>query len=240
MNIGAVVDGTWPAARYETLGPWTLRAGQGGGSRVSAATVNGAFDASDIDAAAQAMRDMDQRPLFMIRSEDADLDADLARRGYEAFDAVNAWACDVDLLTDVPVPRVTAIPASEPLAVMCEIWATGGIGPARLAIMKRAVGPKTTIMGRMKDKPVGAAFVAIHDGVAMLHALEILPAARRQGLGQWMMRQAAFWAQANGATRMTVLCTQANDAANGLYSGLGMCVVDTYHYRRAPLEEETR
>ena len=183
------------------------------------------------------MRAMGQTPLFMIRPQDATLDHDLEVRGYRILDPVNVWACPVaDLLA--PMPSLTVFPVWEPLAVMNEIWDQGGIGPARRAVMDRAAGPKTALLGRADDAPVGAAFVAVAGDTAMLHALEILPQARRQGLGGWMMRGAALWAQAQGATRMTVLCTQANDAANRLYSSLGMCVVDQYHYR-TPHKEET-
>jgi len=65
----------------------------------------------------------------------------------------------------------------------------------------------------------------------MAHALEITPQNRRKGLAAWIMRQAAHWAKANGAVWMSVLCTQANDGANGLYASLGMQVVGQYHYR---------
>lgn len=226
-----VVDGTWPAARYVKQGPWTLREGQGGGSRVSAASAEGPVTADDIAAAEVAMRAMGQLPLFMIRPGDTALDALLEARGYAVKDPVWAYACPVERLTDIPLPRVTVLQVWEPLAIMREIWADGGIGPARIAVMERAKGPKTGLLARFNDKPGGAAFVAIHDGVAMLHALEILPHQRQQGLGQWMMRAAAHWAAAQGAHTLAVVCTKANDGANALYSGLGMSVVGEYHYR---------
>lgn len=225
------VDGTWPAARYIEKGPWLLREGQGGGSRVSAASALGPVTADDIATAEAAMRDMGQRQLFMIRPGDEALDALLEARGYAVLDPVNAYACPVETLTDIPIPRVTVLQVWEPLAIMREIWAAGGIGPARIAVMERAKGPKTGLLARFNDKPGGTAFVAIHDGVAMLHALEILPHQRKQGLGQWMMRGAAHWAAAQGAHTLAVVCTKANDGANALYSGLGMSVVGEYHYR---------
>ncbi|MGD9863806.1 MAG: GNAT family N-acetyltransferase [Pseudodonghicola sp.] len=225
------VDGTWPAARYLPLGPWTLREGLGGGSRVSAASANGPVTEVDIAQAEAGMRDLGQRPLFMIRPGDEALDALLAARGYAVMDPVWAYACPVETLTDVPVPRVTVLPVWEPLAIMREIWAAGGIGPERVAVMERAAGPKVALLARYNDKPGGAAFVAIHQGVAMLHALEILPHQRKQGLAKWMMRGAAVWAAANGARTLSVVCTRANDGANALYSSLGMSVVGGYHYR---------
>lgn len=61
-------DATWPAARCFEHGPWILREGQGGGKRVSAATARGAITGADIPTAEAAMREMDQRPLFMVRA----------------------------------------------------------------------------------------------------------------------------------------------------------------------------
>ncbi|WP_170439936.1 GNAT family N-acetyltransferase [Ruegeria arenilitoris] len=232
VDWAAVVDGTWPAARYEQLGPFLLREGQGGGSRVSAASRAGPVTATDIEAAEAAMLAMGQKRIFCLRPHDADLDETLAQRGYEVLDPVNIYACPVSRLTDQPVPPVTVFCLWEPLAIMREIWAQGGIGPARLAVMERATGPKTGLLLRHRDQPAGTAYVAIHDGIAMLHALEIVPAHRRQGLGQWAMRAAAFWALDNGAHTLSVICTKANTGANALYHSLGMERVGEYHYRQ--------
>lgn len=149
-----------------------------------------------------------------------------------SLDPVNIYACPTDHLTDTPISRVTVFLTPEPLAIMREIWANGGIGPQRVAVMERAQGPKTGLLLRHSDQPAGTGFVAIYDGVAMVHALEILPDHRRQGLGGWAMRTAAFWARDNGADTLSVICTKANTGANGLYHALGMEIVGEYHYRQ--------
>jgi len=100
--------------------------------------------------------------------------------------------------------------------------------------MNRAAGPKTTVLGRVQDKPAGTAFCAIHDGIAMLHAIETSHAFRRQGLGRHMIRALAFWAQDHNAHTIALLVTKANIAANALYTSLGMIPVGGYHYRIYP------
>lgn len=226
-----IVDGTWPAARYRRLGPFQLREGQGGGSRVSAANALAPASDADIDAAEAAMQAMGQKSIFCLRPGDEALDAKLAQRGYDILDPVNIYTCPISHLTDQPIPPVMVFSVWEPLEIMREIWAAGGIGPERLAVMERAKGPKTGLLLRHNDQPSGAAFVAMHGDVAMLHALEILPAHRRQGLGQWTMRAAAIWAGDNGAQTFSVICTKANEGANGLYCALGMEIASEYHYR---------
>ncbi|MFP7569173.1 GNAT family N-acetyltransferase [Marivita sp. S2033] len=229
-----VTEATWPPADRTPAGPWVLRNGAGGGKRVSAATAQDDWSEDDLPAAESAMRMLDQDPLFMIREGEENLDRALEARGYQLIDPVNLWLCPVDLLTDIAVPRLTAFPIWEPLNIMRDIWHAGGIDEARIAVMERVTGPKTGIFGRMNDKSAGAAFCAMHKDIAMVHAIEIAPDHRRNGLGVWMMRQAAFWARANGAKWLSVLCTQSNDAANGLYASLGMKVVGQYHYRILP------
>jgi GNAT superfamily N-acetyltransferase len=237
-DIFAVIDGTWPAARVESCGPWTLRGGQGGGNRVSAATLEGPFVADDLTLAEDEMRTLGQEPLFMVRPAEATLDTALEARGYAIRDGVVIYTCPVERLTDLALPRVTVFTIWQPLAIMREIWATGGIGPARLAVMERAKGPKAGLLARYNDKPGGAGFVAIHDGIAMVHALEILPHQRGQGLGGWMMRGAALWAAEQGAHTMSAICTCDNVGANALYTSLGMDAVGQYHYRYLPSETD--
>ncbi|NOR30003.1 MAG: GNAT family N-acetyltransferase [Sulfitobacter sp.] len=224
-----VIDQTWPAARRWTENRWTLRDGQGGGKRASAATLS--TPGADISVAETAMRAMNRTPLFMIRQGEDAFDAELAARGYEIIDPVNIYILPIEQLTDVPIPPVTAFEIWEPLAMMLEIWAKGGIGPARIDVMRRAA-QKTAILSRWKEKPGGVAFAAIHDGVCMVHAVEVLEHQRGMGVGKWMMRRAAVWAQAQGATQMAVLCTKANVPANRLYQSLGFAHVGDYHYRQ--------
>ena len=227
------IDATWPAAHQFISGPWLLREGQGGGKRVSAANAVQPVDANAISLAEDEMRPFNQPPLFMLRDGDEKLDRMLEQQGYQIVDPVVVLTCPIARLTDQPIPPVTTFVIWEPLAIMTEIWAAGGIGPARLDVMRRAK-TKTAILARNRQKPAGTAFVAAHDKTAMVHAVEVLEAHRREGIAGWIMRQAAFWAQAQGAQEMAVLCTKANTAALKLYSGLGFEPAAQYHYRYNP------
>jgi len=131
-------------------------------------------------------------------------------------------------------PPVTTFEVWPPLTVQNEVWDIGGIGTGRLAIMDRARPPKTSLLGRMDDKPVGTVYAGIAGDCAMIHALEILPDHRRKGLAKHLTRAAAFWAQTQGAAYLTLVTTQDNAAANALYASLGMSIVGQYHYRSLP------
>lgn len=238
-SLFAAVDATWPAAECIPHGPWMLRRGQGGGKRVSAATAIGPITPDAIDDAEQAMRGLQQTPLFMIRKGEDALDAALQARGYSVVDPVTVLTCPIENLTNQPIPPVTTFTIWEPLAIMAEIWAQGGVGPARLDVMRRAA-VKTALLARWNQKPAGTGFVAVDGPVAMVHAVEVLPNQRGQGVAQWIMRQAAFWATQQGATTMSVLCTKANAPGQALYQRLGFTPAAAYHYRQKTSDGDPR
>ena len=238
-RLFAAIDATWPARSITSFGNWTLREGAGGGQRVSAATLDGQqFHPHDITAATDTMRKMGQRPLFMLRTgaadQDATLDRALADAGFVVKDPVNLFACSASRLAQMHEPGLRAIPCAAPLARQIEIWADGGIGPGRIAVMQRAKGPKTFMLARNADRPVGTAFVALDGSLAMLHALEIAPAHRRKGAARSLSVGAAYWAARAGAETFAVVATAENRAATALYQGLGMAQMGQYHYRVLP------
>jgi N-acetylglutamate synthase len=230
-RILAVVEATWPPATQREVRPWTIRDGQGGGKRVSAATARGPVGASEIAEAETAMAALGQTPLFMIREGEGALDKALEARGYSVVDPVDAFMAPLDRLDLGKPPRLTAIPSWPPLAIQREIWAGGGIGPARLAVMARAADPKTALLGRQEDRAAGTAFVAIHDGMAMMHAIEVLPAFRRKGAARRLIAGAVLWAREMGARDFGLVVTKANTGAQALYASLGLARVGEYHYR---------
>lgn len=236
QGLAALVDATWPCARAFTLGPFLLRDGQGGGKRVSAASLaaQGWGDA-DIPRAETAMRDMGQPPLFAIWPDMAGhlaLDAALAQRGYEIIDPCVVYHGQIDAILETAFDMSKTYPHWPPLAIGLDIWQQAGIGPARVAVMGRARGTKTAVLARRGDDAAGICFVAIAQDWAMLHALEVAAQHRRQGCAQNIIARAAHWARAEGAVHLGLVVTKANHAARALYEKLGMAQIGRYHYRQ--------
>jgi GNAT superfamily N-acetyltransferase len=229
-DLFEALGATWPPAEIRRLGGWTLRRGEGGGGRVSAATLDG--EDGDIGAAAAAMRDWGQPPLFMLRPGEAALDARLAAMGYVVRDPVVLLEAPAAAMAATPDDQVLIGPG--PLAAMREIWFAGSIGPSRLAIMLRVEAPRAFLFGRVGDRPAGCGFAAIHGDIGMLHALEVAPVARRRGVGGAITLASAAWVREQGATRFALTVNRSNTAARALYAGLGMRPVSGYHYRLAP------
>jgi len=228
-----VIEATWPTAAKTTVGPWTIRRGEGGGSRVSAATAQAPFSDADIPLAEAAMTALGQDRIFMIGEGDDALDRTLAARGYEIKDPVNLYAAPLSAIAAPDAPRHMTFRAWPPLAIQTELWSEAHIGPARIAVMARANCPKTTLFARCGQAPAGNVYIGIHDRIAMFHALEVSPDHRRKGVAQALIRAAVAWATESGAEQMALVVTQANAGANRLYASMGFTLVGQYHYRIA-------
>lgn len=224
-TLVSVMEATWPSARQWRQGPFVMRDGAGGGKRVSAASLAGLWDTADL-AALEGM----EAPLVLIRETDAELDAALEARGWQIIDPVVAYAAPVAAL-QAELPPLSAFPHWPPLQIARTLWDEGGIGPARLAVMDRVTGPKMALLARLGDRPAGVGFIALHGKTAMLHALDVRPTMRRQGVGETLMRAAANWAAAEGAEQLSLVVTAQNTAARALYARIGMQAVGQYHYR---------
>ena len=223
------LEETWPPAVTLRRGGWILRRGDGGGKRVSAATTEAAEpDLASLEAWAA---ETGEPPLVLVRSGEDALDARLAAAGFGVIDPVVIHAAPVASLAR-QTPPLSAFALWPPLAVMTEIWAEGGIGPARRRIMERVTAPKTALLGRTEDHAAGVAFVAAAEGVAVLHALEVRPAYRRRGTARNLLASAALWAEEQGASQLALAVTRANAPADALYASLGMVPVEHYHYRQ--------
>jgi GNAT superfamily N-acetyltransferase len=227
-KLVAALDATWPAQTTHRQDGWVLRDGAGGGKRVSAASP--LREDAPVEVAEDWMRTRGQTPLFRLGAVDSALDAVLTGRGYRLLDPTRIYAGDVETLARKP-GHVQLFDIWPPLAIMRDIWAEGGIDAQRLAVMGRAGAPKTGFVARIEDRAAGVAFCALHEGIAMLHAIEVLPHMRRKGVGALIVQGAAWWAQTQGAQTLALAVTDANTGACALYERLGMQVCTRYHYR---------
>ena len=225
--LAAAMEATWPPASTRRLGPVLLREGRGGGGRVSAATVEGPWTTTDLAAAELAM----DEPLWRVRAGEDGLDAALDGRGYAVRDATGLWWGETAALAPEAPERLTGFAIWPPIAIMRDLWAEGGIGPARLAVMERVTGPRTGHLARASDRPAGVAFTALEGEVAMIHAIQVAPGLRRRRAGLLLLRHAAWWARGHGARHLALAVTEANEPARALYAHVGMTRAPGYHYR---------
>ena len=238
----AALSATWPAAETAALGGWVLRRGHGGGQRASSVWPQGDPGRPlehAIDAAEAAMRGWDQPPLFQIGAADAALDAALAARGYRVASPCVFLAAPAETVAAAGTGGRMVVRVRAPLALLDEFWAAGGIDPARRAVMARAAGPKEVLIVREDDRVAAAAFVAVHERLAVMSALLVGDGWRRRGVGRAAVAACAAFGAEAGAESFALSVETANAAARALYGGLGMVETGGYHYRAAPEEPGT-
>ncbi len=217
----AVIDtleATWPPADVIDLPPFRLRRGEGGGKRVSAASLHGPKPAN-ITAAEDEMRRLGQTPTFRLTPGEEDFDATLEDRGYHVVDPtlLMAMPCSNFISTDAETGMTDAV---------ASLWDTGGVGPERRAVMDRVEEPKAVLNYRK-----GAVFVALGGHGAMFHALHVDAAHRRQGIGRVLTKAAVGWAAQHQVPWISLAVVEANVAAIALYASLGFQPVGRYWYR---------
>ncbi|MDQ7261035.1 GNAT family N-acetyltransferase [Paracoccus sp. PS-1] len=230
-DIARAFESTWPAAEYAGAGGFLVGRGRGGGGRVSSArAARPDWDPADIPRAEAIQRGWDERPMFRVADSDAALAQALAARGYRHGTPTAILAADCAALTARPVPPLSSFEIWPPLAMQRDIWSDGNVTAARQAVMERVALPKTALLGRVQDRAAGAAFVALDGPVAMVHAIEVVPALRRMGVAGWLIRMAASWAEAQGATRLALAVSRDNAGALAVYDRLGFAELGGYGY----------
>ena len=231
------LDATWSALERRPLGPWTLRRGGGGGNRASSVQPRAARP-DDLDAALAAVvrqaADWGQPAIVQLGPEDAALDAALSARGWAVADSNVIYAAPAAAFAPPPRDEGLLARVAAPLALLDALWDEGGVGPARRAVMAAVDRPKTRLIARAGDRPAGACFVAADGSVAVMSALYVSPAHRRQGVGRLAVLGAADWAREQGADTLALAVGGDNAPARALYEGLGFAPVCGYVYRRAP------
>ena len=235
--LAAACEATWPAAEYANAGGFSVGRGLGAGGRVSSARAVGDWQDSDIDAAIAVHEHWQQVPLFRVVDDEQRLIVALEARGFQCENPTVVMETATAELATLALPQGMASSIWPPSECQRDIWAAGNIGPQRQAVMERVQGAKVAILGQMEECPAGAAFVAIAQGVAMVHCVEVLLGCQRRGVASRMMHQAALWAVEQGAPRLALAVGHENTAAVALYRRLGLREVAGYRYYSPPKEE---
>jgi N-acetylglutamate synthase len=239
VAIERIADVCWPAPVHERLGEWYLRAAEGWTNRANSALPLGdpglPLDAA-IDACARWYR---QRALTPRVTVPLPLRRDVARaltvRGWHAQPVVLVQAAPLAALGD-PATATGVLLREGPSADFLELVAARKEGlPASAHHVLRAVAQVRFAEVRDEDGALLAgARGAVSDGWLHLGLVEVVPEARRQGLGRRVSQALATWAAQSGATRAFVQVEDENTAAVGLYASMGFTTHHRYVTYRSP------
>lgn len=231
---------TWPAESSEIVGPWWAQSAPGAGRRVCSVwpLIRGADAlAAGLGAATawQAARGLDA---LLQLPDGLDLPSVSAATGWASEGATAILSADAAAVAarsrrGAGFPYLIEVTA--PLGALDEVWAEGGIGGARRAVIARAEGIGRIWAARLDSRLAGAAFVGRVGDRAAIQALHVAPWARRRGAAHDLMVACAGWAAAAGADRLVWSVERDNAPALALYAALGAVEIGGYRYwRRSP------
>ena len=226
-----LLEDTWPPGEVIHFDNWTIRISNGAGKRASAISLEGVWEEASFIRLKKFLKRLGKSEIFMIYQSGSLFEKELNNRNYQVFDKSCIFEISVSELIKNEPPPISMFSIWPPLEIQKQLWNSNGIGWQRQAVMNRANQIKTSILARWNDNPVASAFIAKSGNVAFLHALVVDQNFRRQGVAKALMRHAGQWANKNNCSRLMVVTTEANAAANGLYSSLEFQLVNKYHYR---------
>ncbi|MFF5053894.1 GNAT family N-acetyltransferase [Micromonospora sp. NPDC000663] len=242
VALERAADEAWPAPTRGRLGDWLLRSAEGWTGRANSALPVGdpdrplpaAVDAVERWYAEQGQPAMINTPLPLAAPVGAELDD----RGWGSRPPTLVQT------TPLPLPAAadpSAGVAVELVSVPSEEWLAVAAG--RKGGLPDAARHVLTAVEQVRFAHVYAdgTLVATGRGTVTgegrwlgLSLIEVVPAARRQGLARRVIHALADWGVSAGATHAFLQVEQRNTAAVALYRTLGFTTHHTYLTRVAP------
>ncbi|MCX5120547.1 GNAT family N-acetyltransferase [Micromonospora sp. NBC_00362] len=248
VALERAADEAWPAPTRGRLGDWLLRSAEGWTGRANSALPIGDPDrplAAAVDAVERWYAELGQpalinTPLPLAAPVGAELDA----RGWGTRPPTLVQTAPLPLPESTPstgradgwasaVVELATAPSDEWLAIAA--GRKGGLPDAARHVLT------AVDQVRFAHVYVDNALVAVGRGTVTgqgrwlgLSLIEVLPAARRQGLARRVIHELASWGASGGATHAFLQVEQRNTAAVALYQRLGLVTHHTYLTRVAP------
>lgn len=234
----------WQALETAPLGGWLLRANAGFTGRANSClplSDPGLRLADAVDEVVQWYEARALTPAFqVVEPLGAELDEHLDSRGWPRAPedvVVMTAAADVVAAARRPdLPEVAVAPAPDDAWIAGYHYRGGTLPASARQILARGEtvgfasvdqhGVRVAIArGAVSDAPDGRRWLGVT-------AVEVVPAARRRGVGSHVVAGLADWAGGHGATAVYLQVSERNTAALAAYDRLGFTEHHRYHYRR--------
>jgi len=230
----------WPSPRQMLLHGWVLRFSGGHTKRTNSVNPlrwERREAARIIPAAAALYASVGQRLIFRLPDMAAEIDGELAARGFERRDDVTTLLADFAFVDPAPDGvELTLMPDADWLAAF---QGNGSHSDANVALYRRMIDtivpPKRFAAIRREGKVCAHAYGVIHDGLLVIESVATAPDYRQQGLGRAVVASLMHWAKEAGAEAACLQVVTDNLPARALYERLGFTRdLYHYHYRMAP------
>jgi N-acetylglutamate synthase len=224
----------WPAIESITLGEWELRASGGFTGRANSVAVHGSPGMPFVDAVDRVAGFYAERSLPALAQVVNGSEGDTAftaagwlpMGGYYGGAVVQVADLDAAYVAD-PEARISALADDEWLARYGRVN-----DPAAARAVLEA--PSTVGFVSIGTPVVAIGRVVVTGEWAGLACVEVLPEARRQGLGRRIVDTSLAWAVERGADKAYLQTMRSNEAALALYEPYEFADHHDYRYLQPP------
>lgn len=242
-DLQVVMAAGWRAPETCQLGSWVLRAGGGFTGRANSALVTAAA-VDDLPALLTqveewyAERELPPRLQVVAGGEPPGLLEELNRRGWHRSPLTHVMTAEAaHVVRGRPDDAVVQLDAA-PDEPWLSLYRSGEGGLPESAVQVLTNHPDVVFASiRDAEKCVAVARASVDGRWAGLFAVEVDPAARRQGLGSAVSVAAIRWAVRHGARRVYLQVRSDNDVAVRMYERLGFAHHHDYVYWTCSVEE---
>lgn len=247
QQLETLAANAWPAAEIADVGGWRLRYTAGVTRRANSVWPNAAVGATAVAekvAAVEAFyraRNLPARYQMSPAAQPADLDDDLAVRGYTAVARTAVQAALVTtILAQTPPLRLHPEFVIEVSEEFDEGWFAAYTAFAeedasgfatRREIIQRISSLTGFALLRIDDQPAAVGLGVVEAGWLGIFCMGTAPAFRRRGAARAILRTLTIWAQMQGAEAAYLQVMDSNAAARPLYASIGFQTLYHYHYR---------
>jgi ribosomal protein S18 acetylase RimI-like enzyme len=235
LRLQEIAEAAWPTADHEQLGDWTLRSSGGAARRTNSVRVSGvpsgdlanAFDYVREWYARRQQRALVQSPV--PGAFDALLLADGWEPDSESHFMIRTLPKEIGPEIVAPVDvEIGATPSNDWLTIAAPDMARGLAEPMSRAASQRFI----TVYE--DDIAVAVGRLALHDSWGIVTSVRTTSAVRRSGHATTVMRAIDDVAHDLGIKALMLQVLIDNEAAIGLYQGLGYTTHHRYRYLMAP------
>lgn len=252
-TLETLAANAWPAAEIAELDGWRLRHTTGVTRRANSVWPNQWHEATHLASSLARVEDFYQARGLPARYQicpaalPVDLDAHLAQRGYVS---VARTAVQITPLTRILEQSKAlrwypnfALEISEEFAEdWFAVYSQVEHGDAsslavRSEILRRIQAPVGFALLKIDDTPAAVGLGVVEAGWLGIFCMATLPAFRRQGAANAVLRTLAIWAaQLYDARQAYLQVMEENSAAQAVYGRVGFTTLYHYHYREQAIE----
>ncbi|GAB2496455.1 GNAT family N-acetyltransferase [Nocardiopsis aegyptia] len=221
----------WPPAEVETAAGWRLGYGGGVTFRANSAYALDPAAPGPLSEVEHFYHARGAPAAVQIWPGMADLDAELAGRGYTARRSALVMVRDIG---DAPAPREGVEVLSRPDARWRELWSHETADP-RVVEGQHRIMDRVPVMGYAVDATGSArGCAALGEGWVGVYNMLTAASARGQGFAGGIIDSLLAWGRDKGAHSAYLLVSRDNASALRSYERAGFAEVSRYHYRVGP------